>query len=106
MDVLTKKSYKNYSYTSRYAPFPYYYHTIDEKYVYGKTAWLKDNTVYQAHTVVKGDTIDSLALYYYNNPTFFWVICSFNRISDPYIELKEGQIIKIPLLSNIEFDTW
>jgi len=104
MDVLTNKAYKTHSKISRYTPFPYYYHTIDNKYVYGKTAYLKDTTIYTAHTVKQGDTFDSLALDYYNNPTLYWIICSFNRIQDPFQNLKVGSVIKIPAIANIEFD--
>ena len=104
MDVLTNKSFKQYNHTSRYTPFPYYYHKVDAKYIYGKCAYLKDDTVYQSYIVEKNDTFDSLALEFYNNPTLYWVICSFNHIQDPFQELKEGQILKIPSISNIEFD--
>lgn len=104
MSVLTNKTYKDYEKLSRYSPFPYYYHTIDDKYIYGTTAYLKDTTPYFSYTVKRGDTFDSLALEFYNNPTFFWIICSFNHIQDPYIELEEGQLIKIPSISTIEFD--
>ena len=104
MRNLTNKSYKDYSYVSRYSSFPYYYHTVDHKYIYGITAYLDDSTVYTLHTVKQGDTIDRLALYYYSNPTLYWVICSYNHIQNPYKELKPGTTIKIPSLSNIEFD--
>lgn len=104
MDILIDKSYKDYTYTSRYSPFPYYYHTKDNKYIYGVTAYLDDTTIYKMHTVKQGDTIDGLALYYYNNPTLFWVICSFNHIRNPYTTLKIGSKIKIPSLSSIVFD--
>lgn len=103
MDVLTNKSYKNYSKLSRYSNFPYYYHTLDKKYIYGKTAYLKDDTLYSIHIVQPRDTFDSLALYYYNNPTLYWIICDFNRVADPYTPLKVGQELKIPSISNIEF---
>ena len=104
MDVLTEKTYRDYAKLSRYSPFPYYYHTVDDKYVYGTTAYLKNTTLCRSHTVVKGDTFDSLALEYYNNPTLYWVICSYNRIRDPFTELQEGSTIKIPSISNIEFN--
>lgn len=105
MNPLTNKSYKQYHKLSRYSPFPYYYHSKDNKYVYGTTAYLKDTTIYTTYTIKKNDTLDSLALKYYSNPTLYWVICSFNHIQDPFIELKEGETIKIPSLSNIEFDS-
>lgn len=104
MEVLTNKSYKDYSKISRYSSFPYYYHTKDDKYIYGTTSYLKDTTVYTLYTVQRGDTFDSLALEFYNNPTLYWVICSFNRIQDPFSVLREGQLLKIPSLSTIEFD--
>lgn len=104
MDVLKDKSYKQFSRLSRYSPFPYYYHSLDDKYIVGTAAYLKDTTPYTSYIVVKGDTFDSLALKFYNNPTYYWIICSFNHVQDPYTKLKEGEIIKIPSLSNIEFD--
>ena len=103
MEVLKNKSYKQYDKISRYSPFPYYYHTKDDKYVYGKTSYLRDDTLYTTYTIKRGDTLDGLALEFYNNPTLFWIICSFNRIQDPFTQLKEGETIKIPSLSNIEF---
>lgn len=103
MDVLKNKSYRDYQKLSRYNNFPYYFNKLDNKYIYGTTCWLKDNTPYTYYTVQRGDTIDKLALYYYNNPTYFWIICDFNRIADPYIELQEGSKIKIPSISNLEF---
>jgi len=104
MDVLTDKVYKSYTKLSRYSPFPYYYHKLDDKYIYGTTAYLKDTTTYTTYKVSKGDTFDTLALEFYNNPTLYWVICSFNHIQDPFSELKEGQLIKIPSISTLEFD--
>jgi len=103
-DVLINKTYKQYDKVSRYQEFPYYYNTLDDKYVYGLISHLKDTTTYSIHTVVKGDTLDSLALYYYNNPTYFWIIADFNRIHNVYKELVVGSQIKIPSYSDIEFD--
>ena len=104
MEVLTNKSSRQYDKLSRYSQFPFYYHKLDNKYIYGTTANLKDSTVYSERIVKRGDTFDSLALEYYNNPTLYWIICDFNRIQDPFTELLEGQTIKIPSISNIEFD--
>lgn len=103
MDRLINKQYKTYNKISRYANFPYYFDTSDNKYLYGITRWLREDTKYSIHTVEYGDTIDSLALYYYQNPTYFWIICDFNRIADPYTKLTVGQKIKIPVFSDIEY---
>ena len=104
MDVLINKSYKIFDKVSRYSNSPYYYHLLDNKYIYGFSKRLKTDTPYIIHTVQRSDTFDSLALYYYNNPTYFWIICDFNRINDPFIDLKEGSKIKIPSFSTIEFE--
>lgn len=105
MEVLTKKQYKEYDRVSRYSVFPYYYNRLDEKYIYGITAQLKkDNTPYVVHTVKLNDTLDSLSLYYYGNPLYYWIIADFNNIQDPYINLEVGQKLNIPTFNSIEFN--
>lgn len=104
MNKLIKKSYKDYSYISRYSAFPFYYNSEDRKYIYGLTAYLDNTTVYTLHKIQQGDTIDRLALEYYGNPTLYWVICSYNHIRNPYKSLVQGRTIKIPSLSNIAYD--
>lgn len=105
MEVLQDKTYKNYDYTSRYAGFPYYYQTQDKKYIYGTTANLKDSLVYTLYEVQYGDTYDSIALDFYNTPLYFWVICDFNRIQDPFDEPTPGTYLKIPSISNLSFES-
>lgn len=104
MDILKKKQWAEYDYTSRYTPFPFYYNTEDKKYVYGLTKQLSHDVEYVLHTLVDSDTVDSLALKYYGRPDLFWVICDFNDINDPYIDLKKKMdSIKIPSISNIYY---
>ena len=104
MNVLKDKSSKTYLYTSRYATLPYYYNTLDKKYVYGISKNLNTNTDYVLHNLVDSDSLDSLALKYYGRPDLFWVIADFNNINDPYIRLVDKMSsIKIPALSGI---TW
>lgn len=103
MDVLQNKRLKQYDRLSRYSTFPFYYHALDEKYIYGTSNHLKTNTAYTLYRVKKGDTLDSLALQAYSNPTLYWVIADFNRIQDPFCFLIEGTQIKIPVISEIEF---
>lgn len=104
MDKIIDKSYKTYNYFSRYTSFPYYYNVEDKKYVYGTTSQMNPDIIFTLHKVKRNDTLDSLALNYYNNPTFFWAIASFNNIIDPYAELEEGIELKIPTLSDISFE--
>lgn len=104
MDILKNKSKRDYNYTSRYAAFPYYYNTIDHKYVYGITGNLDQNSEYVIHNVTDVDNLDSLALKYYGRPDLYWVIADFNRIQDPYIKLIDYyNFLYIPALSGIRF---
>ena len=103
MDILTHKQYKQYNYISRYSISPIYYHTLDNKYITGRDKWLDNTTLSHSYTTVKGDTYDTLALRYYNNPTYYWIICSYNRILDPFDAPKPGTILKIPVMSNLKF---
>lgn len=103
MDILIEKSYKDYDYISRYAPFPYYYNEVDNKYVQGLTSQMSDNSTFVLHEVEKGETLDSIALDNYSNSTYFWVIADFNKIRDPFKKLEVGSKLKIPTLSTINF---
>ena len=69
--VLKNKEYKSYDYFCRYASFPYYYHTIDNKYIYGMTSQVNKNIPFVLHKVKRNETIDSIALDFYNNPSYF-----------------------------------
>ena len=102
-EILVDKSYKTYNYISRYASFPIYYHSVDEKRVYGTTSQLSKDVEYVIHKVKKGDSFDTLSLTYYNSPLYFWIIADFNNIQDTLQELTEGQLLKIPSLSNISY---
>lgn len=104
MSVLQEKAYKESQKISRYTSTPYYYHTVDNKYIMGTPVQLKDDTVYTNYIVQVNDTYDSLALKFYGNPTLYWIICSFNRVADPLTNPQVNSIIKIPSISNIEFD--
>ena len=104
--ILENKFYKQYDKVSRYSIFPYYYHRIDDKYIYGITAQLyKGNDVtYLTRVVEIGDTLDTLSLKYYNNPLYYWIIADYNNIKDPYKPLKVGSKLKIPSISNIRYN--
>lgn len=99
-----EKSYKSHDYLSRYSNIPYYYNDKDNKYYYGEKSNLNTDTAYTIHKVKRGETLDSIALDYYNLPTLYWIIADFNRIHDCYVELKEGQELKIPSIGSIYFE--
>ena len=102
-DKLINKQYKDYDYLSRYTSFPFYYNEDDRKYVYGVTAQVNQNITYVLHEVKANETLDTLALDYYNNPTFFWIIADFNHIQDPFLKLEIGSKLKIPTLNEVNF---
>ena len=103
MDVLKDKKYRSYDKLSRYSIFPYYYHTLDDKYIYGTTSHLSDDNLYTLYTVKQNDTWDKIALDAYNNPVYYWIICDFNGVQDPFLEPAVGLQIKIPVLSTIHY---
>ena len=104
MDVLKDRQKRNYNYVSRYTSFPFYYNTLDKKYIYGITSQLRDDSLYVTHKITQYDTLDSLSLKYYGRPDYYWIIADFNHLQDPFIKLYNYiDIIKIPTLSNIAF---
>jgi hypothetical protein len=104
MDTLKNKMYANFDYLSRYTNTPYYYDTLSDRQVYGIGTNLKTNTEFVTHKVRSNDTLNSLALKYYNNPTFWWVIAYFNNIQDPFKQLiAKYTTLKIPSIASIEF---
>lgn len=106
MNILTDKQLKSYNRISRYSAFPIYYNTVDDKYESSTTAYLKNSTPYVLHKIQAQETLDGLSLLYYNNPTYFWIICSFNHIQDPFKPLVPGDYLMIPVLSSIEYETY
>lgn len=104
MDTLKNKRYANYDYTARYTTVPYYYDTLCDKEIYGIGTNMKKDAVFATHTLISADTLESLSLKYYANPTYWWVIAYFNDIQDPFIKLKDYfDLIRIPRISAIEF---
>jgi nucleoid-associated protein YgaU len=104
MDTLKNKKYSSFDYLSRYTAKPYYHDSLCGKEIFGIGTNLKKTTEYVSHKVMSNDTLNSLALKYYNNPTFWWVIAYFNDIQDAFQPLRNKfSIIKIPSISSIEF---
>lgn len=106
MDTLKEKSYLDFSYLSRYAFSPVFFDTLKSKYVTGIGQILvKDKLAYFTHTVTRRDTLDSLALKYYNNPTYWWIIAQYNDIQDAFRPLYGSyKVLQIPNLSTLVFE--
>lgn len=103
MDTLKDKKYVKFTYQSRYADIPIYYDTLRDRYVCGIGTNLNKTTYATMYKIQQGDTLDSLALQYYNNPTLWWVIAYFNSIIDAFTPLEPNTLIWIPALASIEF---
>lgn len=104
MDVLKNKKYAQYDYISRYTGVPYYFHSTDQKEIYGIGKNMLKDVSWVAHKVTPTDTLDKLALKYYNNPSYWWVIAYFNDLQDAFVVLKDHfDTLKIPSITNITF---
>ena len=107
MDILTNRTVKTSKYFSRYNGIYSYYNTLDKKYQLALKSWLKKDFDYTKYTVEKGDTWDWIALKFYNNPTYYWIICDANEIIDPMKQPEKGDVIVIPSLgNNLQFEVY
>ena len=104
MDILRNETYPQHSNLSRYTLVPIFYNTLDKIYQPGFPVQLSKDILHIKHKVVAGDTLDSLSLWYYGNPTYYWIIADFNDILDPFVPLSVGEYIKIPTFSEITFN--
>lgn len=108
MNVLTNRAIKSSKYYSRYNGLSYYYNNLDDKYQLETRHWLKefiDTSKIQTYIVKEKDTYDTIALEFYNNPTYYWVICDYNRIINPFTPPKVGAVLYLPSLNaGLEFE--
>lgn len=104
MEKLTNKKYPSYDYISRYTGVATYYDTQRNRSMSGIGEQMRKDAPFVSHEVSPEDTLDSLSLTYYNNPTYWWVIAYFNKITDPFINLSSKySTLKIPSITSIEF---
>ena len=104
MDTLKNKIYVDFDYLSRYANIPYYYDTLKGREIFGIGTNLKNTSEFITHELRSNDTLNSLALKYYNNPTYWWVIAYFNDIQDSFKPIIDKyKTLKIPNITSVEF---
>lgn len=104
MDILKDKQYREFDILSKYSNTPYYYNEIDNKYMCGLGNRLNKGTNYIQYKIQNGDTLDKIALKFYQNPSYYWIIADFNNIIDAFVDLKVGALLYIPTLSNVKFE--
>lgn len=65
----------------------------------------EDNREYR---IKEGDTWSGLANRFLGDSTLWWVICEFNRVVDPWQDLKdfiaEGRLLIIPSITRLNFE--
>ena len=104
MDTLKNKNYESYDYLSRYTHVPYYFDTVKQREIYGIGSNLSKDSPYVSHKITQEDTLHSLSLQYYNNPTYWWVIAYFNDIQDSFVHLIDYySTLRIPNIASISF---
>lgn len=106
MDTLKNKRYLQYGYLCRYTGTPFYYDTIQGRECAGLAKDISKDAPYFTHKTKAGETLDSLALKYYNNPTYWWIIASFNNIHDALIDDLKAKypVLQIPNVGAITFE--
>lgn len=98
-----EKYKKNYDYISRYEAFNYFYDPKNNKYYYGLTSHLRNDTSYVIYEVKPGDSYDSIALDHYGCALFYWVITDYNRIVDAITPPEPGTQLRLPALNSIVY---
>jgi nucleoid-associated protein YgaU len=105
LEKFINKQAHAFDYKSRYSGIPYYFNTQTKRDTPGIVKQIAFNTSYVLHKVEPSDTLDSLALDYYGNPTYWWAIAFFNKINDPFINLTLNyKSLKIPSIYGIIFE--
>lgn len=51
---------------------------------------------YTIYEVKPKDTWTNLSFKFFNTYKLWWLLCKFNNIEDPFTELVEGMVIKVP----------
>lgn len=106
MDTLKNKKYLQYGYLCRYTGTPFYYDTIQERESAGIAQDISKDAPSFTHITKRGESLDALALKYYNNPTYWWIIAMFNNIQDAFIDNLKAQypLLQIPNIASVVFE--
>lgn len=104
-NVLTNRTVSSYDFSSRYNTVPYYYNTVDKKYVRGLAKKVSQGFEYSIHRVKETDNLDKLAFHYYGRPDLYWIIADANGILDPFISLYNNyNFLYIPAYKDIRME--
>lgn len=104
MEALINKSYKTYNILNRYESVPYYFNTLDQKYIYGLTSHINKNLSCVEETIHDYSTLENIAYKYYGKSYYYWVIADYNNIRDPFEKLyPKYKTLLVPTISAITF---
>ena len=102
MRKITKYGTPKYTYFSRYTATAVYFHLEDRKFFLETYKAVTANNDGVIHTLMPGDTLDTLALKYYGSPIYWWIIADINNILD-INDIPVGTELRIPQIANVEF---
>jgi len=63
---------------------------------YYKFDKLLETVGYQLYTVRQGDVIEDLSTLFLGDPTLYWILLTCNKVIDPFKDLEQGMVLKIP----------
>ena len=106
MEILpVSDAIKTFGATSRYKHISIYKNPDDEQFYYGvwtiPTIDEQPQDTYYTVKVTENRRLDKIAQTIYGNYLLWWIIAVANNISDPFVELAVGQVIRIPFLPYI-----
>ena len=53
---------------------------------------------YKLVKLEKNKSLDELSMEYYDTPIYYWIIGEVNNIKDPFLKIKKGVTLKVPIL--------
>jgi hypothetical protein len=59
-------------------------------------------TLYKTYEILEGDTWTNISFKFYKTIKLWWLLCKFNDVINPFVELIPGKFIKVPNESVVE----
>lgn len=53
---------------------------------------------YKLVKLEKDLSLDEISIKYYDTPLYYWIIGEANNIKDPFVKVKKGVSLRIPIL--------
>ena len=53
---------------------------------------------YKLIKLEKDQFLDEISMEYYDTPLYYWIVGEVNNIKDPFLKIKKGTTLRIPIL--------